>query len=909
VIRRSVVYLVFLCVLVAPAAAHADFGFVPGSVKATALSRDGSVERQAGAHPYSYTVEFELNTGPGGESEGGPMRDLIIDAPPGLVGNPKAIPSCPRQSFEGGIPNCLPSTQIGVLEAFLPGVGSALGPIYNLTPPPGVAAQFGFSSTGFTALQSATVGPEAGYAVRVAAPDLPVEVTEVSATLWGVPADEGHTPERGPETSTGGVKSDAPLLPFLTMPTSCVAPPLLTVSADSKDNPGVFVSETVPAREEAGNPAPMIGCETVPFSPEVGARPTTTSADSASGLDFELSLPNKGLLNPNDGAIAETQPETTEVVFPAGIAVNPSAANGIAACSLAQYKAASLTNPGCPEASKVGTLFAKTPLLTEAIEGSVYLAAPRDNPFSSFLAIYIVARVPERGVLVKQAGEVQADPVTGQLRSIVRGLPPVPYSSFELQLREGPRAPLITPQLCGTYTTQVRLYPFSSPTVATERTAPFTISSGAGGGACAASEAALPLAPKLEAGTIAPLAGAYSPFVFRVSRADGEQRFSSLTATLPKGLSAKLAGVPYCSEPQIAAAKAREVEGGGAQELASPSCPAASQVGTVTVAAGAGSAPYHVQGRAYLAGPYKGAPLSLAIITPGVAGPFDLGAVVARAGLYVNESTAIVTVKSDPIPTILQGIPLDVRSIEVNTNRESFTLNPTSCEVMAVGGEITSTAGAVAPLSNRFQVGGCRNLDFAPKLALSLKGATKRTGHPAFKAVLTQPAGQANIGRTSVALPPTAFIDPDHIANPCTRPQFAEGKCPPASLLGKARVYTPLLGQPLEGLVYFRANGGERELPDVVVDLRGQVRFILVGAVDAIHKKGSEASRVRTTFATVPDAPVSKFVLELKGGKKHGLLVNSTNICKSANRAIVKMRGQNGKTQDFKPKIATSCKK
>ncbi|HEV7562553.1 MAG TPA: hypothetical protein VGO24_03545 [Solirubrobacterales bacterium] len=730
----------------------------------------------------------------------------------------------------------------------------------------------------------------------------------MTATLWGVPADEGHTPERGPEAS-GGVKSEAPLLPYLTMPASCGSPPELTVKADSKSNPGHFIEELVLARDKDGTPISMTGCEAVPFSPKILAAPISNAAGSASGLDFELSLPNRGLLNPKDGAVAETQPQKTEVTLPAGVAVNPSAANGIAACSLAQYKAASLTNLGCPQASKVGTLVAKTPLLDEPIEGSVYLAQPRNNPFNSFLAIYIIARVPERGVLVKQAGEVHADPLTGQLRTTVEGLPPIPYSSFELDLREGPRAPLVTPQICGTYTTTAKLYPFSAPNTPVERTAPFTISSGAGGAGCAFAESALPIHPTLEAGTTTPLAGAYSPFVFRLSRSDGEQRFRSLEATLPKGLAAKLAGVPYCSEPQIAAAVAREVEGGGALEAAVPSCPSASQIGTVNVAAGAGPDPYYVQGKIYLAGPYKGAPLSLAIITPGVAGPFDLGAVVARAGLYVNESTAVVTVKSDPIPTILAGIPLDVRKIVVNTNREAFTLNPTSCEVMAIGGTLTSTTGALAPLSNRFQVGGCRNLDFAPRLSLSMKGATRRTGHPAFKAVLTQPAGQANIGRTSVALPATEFIDNFHIANPCTRPQFAAHNCPAASILGKARAYTPLLDKPLEGLVYFRSNGGERALPDVVADLNGQVHFVLVGAVDALHKQGSEASRVRTTFATVPDAPVSKFVLELKGGKEHGLLVNSTNICKSANRAIVKMRGQNGKSHDFNPKIATSCKK
>jgi hypothetical protein len=281
--------------------------------------------------------------------------------------------------------------------------------------------------------------------------------------------------------------------------------------------------------------------------------------------------------------------------------------------------------------------------------------------------------------------------------------------------------------------------------------------------------------------------------------------------------------------------------------------------------------------------------------------------VVVRAGLYVNELTGQITTVSDPLPTILQGIPLDVRSVTVSVDRPSFTLNPTSCEEKKISGVWTSTTGATAPLSNRFQVGGCKGLDFSPKIAMSLSGATTRAKHPAFKAVLTQAQGQANIKKLSLTLPPTEFVDPNHVANPCTRPQFAAGACPSSSVLGKVRAFTPLLDKPLEGPIYFRANGGERELPDAVADLNGQVHLISVGFVDALHHKGSEESRIRTTIATVPDAPISKVIIELKGGKKHGLLVNSANICKTENRAIVKMAGQNGKTANSEPKIAVKC--
>jgi hypothetical protein len=900
-----------LALLALPAGARAEgpFAFEPGSVSAYAENSNGTTDTQAGSHPYAFNVHFALQKDEKtGRTEGGEMRDLYINLPPGMVGNPLAGPRCPRASFEGG-PDCAPSTQVGIGKAIVPGLGEAYGPLYNIAPPPGMAAQFGYSSLGLTFLAGATVQSEAeeeflSYSVNTTIPNLPLEVTEITATVWGNPADPAHTPERG---NHGGAPSDAPEEAFFTLPTSCQAPPVITVRADSKLAPGIFIHESVPITDKGGNPVTLGGCEAVPFAPQVKVGPSAATAETPAGLGVALALPNHGLLDP--AVTAETEPRKMVLTLPRGISANAAAAGGLGACSQQQFKAASLSDPGCPADSKLGTLIAHSPLLEEAIEGSLYLATPHANPFGTLVALYLVARAPERGVVVKQAGEVQIDPASGQITSSFDDLPPVPYSDLEVRLREGPRAPLTTPTTCDTYTSTAKLYPHSDPATATVKEIPFTISSGANGGACAKSEAQLPNSPTLTAGTTAPLAGAFSPFLFKVSRADGTQRFSSIQASPPPGLSAKLAGVPYCPEAGIAAALARSGEGEGALELLAPSCPAASQIATVIAGAGAGPSPYYVAGKAYLAGPYKGAPLSLVIITPAIAGPFDLGVVAVRAGIYVNEETAKITVKSDPLPSSLHGIPLDVRSASVRVDREGFALNPTNCEPLAVSGTETSLTGASAPLSQSFQVGGCRNLAFTPKLSLSLKGATRRDGHPAFKAVLTQPGGQANISRTSVALPPSEFVDPEHIGSPCTRPQFAAEQCPSISLLGKARAYSPLLEKPLEGNVYFRSNGGARELPDVVLDLRGQVHLVVVGFVDAIHKKGSEASRIRTTIATVPDAPVSKFVLELKGGKEHGLLVNSANICKVPNRAIVKLVGQNGKTHNSKPTIATSCKK
>jgi hypothetical protein len=898
-IRRGFVPVMVLLVFSAlPTAAQADFGFVPGTTKVTAFDTEGRVMTQAGGHPDTFTVEFELNQGGDGKTEGGEMRDAIIDLPPGFVGNPEAVPECTRQQFEGATPRCPGSSQVGVLRATNPGLGETINPIYHVEPSPGAAAELGFSVFNFNVLQSASVRTDEGYGISVGAPNIPIEITSARAVVWGTPADSSHDPERvcadNPGSQIVGCSTDSPRKAFLTMPTSC-SPFELSVEADSRSTPGAYVRETAVLKDAGGDIAPLVGCQSVPFSPAINSAPTTASADSPSGLDFKLSLPNAGVVDPE--GIAETEPLKTEVTLPRGVTVNPSAANGIGACTSAQYRAAA-----CPESSKLGTLFANTPLLDEPIEGALYLAAPHDNPFNSLLALYIIARVPNRGILVKQAGEVHADSVTGQLTTTFDHLPPIPYSSFEVKLREGPRAPLITPQICGSYTTQVNLYPFSAPGSAVVRTAPFTISTGANGGNCASNESQLPNHPTFEAGTTTPLGGTYSPFIFKVSRADGSQRFAGVEAMLPPGLTGKLAGIPYCSEAQIAAATARSAEGQGAVEAASPSCPSASQVGIVNVGAGAGTSPYYVQGKAYLAGPYKGAPLSLVIVTPAIAGPFDLGTVVVRTALYVDPFTAQIRAVSDPLPTILSGIPLDVRSVSLQMNRSNFVLNPTSCESMKVTGSVTSTLGQGAALSNRFKVGGCAGLPFKPNLVISLKGATRRAGHPALKAVVTYPKGMsANIARAQVGLPHSEFLDQGSIKTVCKQADLRAGTCPKKSIYGKAKAWTPLLDKPLEGPVYLGVGFGH-QLPDLVADLNGQVRILAHGKVDTDKQEG-----LRNTFEAVPDAPVSKFVLEMQGGPKKGLLENSTNICKGNHEAEVRFTAHNGKVLSFETPVKAEC--
>jgi hypothetical protein len=908
--RFVLVPIAVALLLLVPQVAQAQFGLVPGSVSVGSTDAEGGLESHAGGHPASLSIHFELKT-VGGETDGGMARDAIVDLPPGFFGNPRAVPVCTREEFDGFRASCPLGTQIGVLKAIIVGIGEVFLPVFNIQPPRGGVAEFGVNSLGFESQQYATVRSNEGYGIRVAATNFPLPVLNATETIWGVPADSSHDAERGEETLDGiapPVSSEAQHLPFLTLPDSCGGSFEVGVRVDSVLAPEAFVGETAKLLDAGGQPAPIVGCSAVPFNPTVFSQPTSTAAGGSSGLDFELKLPNEGLLTP--GGVTESEPVKTEVTLPSGVAVNPSAANGVAGCSPAQYAAATgLSGTGCPEASKIGTLVAKTPLLEEAITGSVYLATPHENPFGSLLGIYIVALAPERGVLVKQAGEVRADPVTGQLTAIFNELPPLPYSSFEFDLREGPRAPLVMPQICGTYETVAKLYPYSNPGTATVKTAPFTVSSASGGGPCAPSEAQLPNTPALEAGVTTPLAGAYSPFVFRVKRSDGEQRLSSVSATLPEGLLGRIAGVPYCPESGIATAGSRSAEGGGALEQASPSCPAASQVGTVTVAAGAGPSPYYVQGKVYLAGPYKDAPLSLEIITPAIAGPFDLGSVAVRAALYVDESTAQIHAVSDPLPRILHGIPLDIRTISLQMDRPDFIFNPTNCSANAVTGEVTTLAGQTASLSNPFAVAGCQGLPFKPAMTISTQGKTSKANGASLTVKVSQKPGEADIHKVDLTLPKVLPARLTTLQQACTAAQFAADPagCPAGSFIGTAKAVTPILSVPMTGPAILVSHGGAA-FPDVVFLLQANergadIRIDLDGKTDI--KKGITYSR----FETVPDAPITSFETSLPQGP-HSVLAATANLCTSKLAIPTELTGQNGaKVNQNTPVTVTGCPK
>lgn len=915
---------------------------------AVAEEEGGGPVTQASSHPFQFTTTLQLNAGavhpaPKAISVGsrniatdqpGLPRNLRFPLPVGLVGNVTAVPQCDIATFLRGVEAinaCPDASAIGVssvtvVESASFGLLRLAVPVFNLPPAFGEPARFGFFVTGVPVLIDTEVDPADEYRItaRVSNASQLAQFLSATTTLWGAPGDPRHDNARGWNCAyfkpTGPCQRPPSLgePAFLRMPIQCTSPLDFGLSLEPWNVPlGTQVSSASFSGET------LNGCNSVPFDPAIESTPTTKLAQNPSGLSFSLKMPNSGLLN-KDG-IAEGQAKKVEVDLPEGMTVNPSQGEGLVGCSPAEYAretANSKPGEGCPDASKVGTVQIATPLLNEEVRGSLYVASPHDNPFGSLLALYMVARVPERGVVIKQAGRVDPDPVTGQLTTTFDDLPPLPFSSFNLEFRPGGRAPLVTPPACGSYDVVARFTPWSAqdpdnpaPDEIVTRTSTFTVDRGVDGGACPGGGTP-PFHPGLLAGSTNNAAGHYSPFNIRLTRTDGEQEFTNFSIKLPPGVVGKLAGIPFCSDAVIAAAKARTGPAGGAEELASPSCPGASQVGRTLVGAGVGSVLTYVPGKLYMAGPYNGSPLSIAAITPVKVGPFDLGTVVVRQALRINPETAEVFVDatgSDPIPHIIQGIETHARDIRVYVDRPDFVLNPTSCEptstastVLGSGRDFGSDADNVpVTVTSPFQAADCASLGFKPRLQLSLKGKTRRGGNPALRAVMRPRAGDANAARISVALPGSEFLDQGHIRTVCTRVQFKAGagngtQCPRGAIYGRARAWTPLFDQPLEGNVFLRSS--EHPLPDLVLALHGLVDVQAVGRIDSVN------GGIRTTFDFVPDAPITKVVVDFGGGKK-SLLENSTNVCLGKPKATVKMTGHNGAVHNFAAPLKASCGK
>ncbi len=853
--KRSLLALIASVLGAAALAAPADAAFELKDLE-VAFEADGSPVVQAGSHPDAFVTSFAFATKEDEELDlpfevpDGSPRDLTITAVPGLAGNPTATPRCTTLQFAAGLGGeCSSATQVGLTRVtFESPVTSTVAPVYNLTPPPGVAAKIGFYVSVVPVTVEAGVNPDPPY--------------NIVASLKNIPQ---VLPVYGSRTEIFGKPGGPSDPPFLTVPRACEGSLPTLFSARSWEEPGIL--ETGEAL------TPGFGfCSKLLLAPEFDAQATSKAASSPTGIDIDLEIDDEGYEDPD--VTADSDIKKAVVTLPEGMTANPSLAEGLATCSPAAYEGEAIgagAGVGCPEASKVGTVEAETPLLEdEVLKGELFIASQNDNPFNSLLALYMVVKDRDLGIIVKLAGRVEPDPETGQLTTTFgepgHELPQFPLSRVHVHLREGGRSPLIAPPLCGTYETKALFTPWANPDNPVEVSSSFEITNGVGGAPCPPGGTP-PFEPGFEAGSINNAAGQHSPFYMRLTRRDGDQDLTRFSARLPPGVVAKLAGVSRCSDAQIAEAKASS----GRDELASPSCPVSSEIGDVLGGAGAGAQLTYVPGKIYMAGPYKGAPLSVVAIVPAVAGPFDVGTVVTQQALRIDPRTAEVRAdgaSSDPLPHILAGIPLAVRDVRVHVDRPNFTLNPTSCdpfqteaELWGGGLDAFSTADDFPVLRTaRFRAANCAALGFKPQLSLTLKGGTKRGDHPALRGVFTPRAGDANLEGMILRLPRSAFLDQAHIRTICTRVQFAADACPEGAIYGHARAITPLLDEPLEGPVYLRSS--DHNLPDFVADLRGLVD------VEAVARIDSKRGGIRATFEDTPDAPLTKVVVNMQGGKR-----------------------------------------
>jgi DNA-binding beta-propeller fold protein YncE len=895
--------------------ATAGPGFGIKSFDVSFFNEDGSPDTQAGSHPYRMVTSIVLNTAAIQREKtadsryvdlpDGNVRDIVTDLPPGLVGDPNATAmKCTLAQLEhvggetGGGGHCPPESQVGELEAQF-GEGAVeptlKEPVYNTVPPPGVAAQIGANFVLPEVFVDVGVHAGGDYPLQASAVGIsglePLIATRL--TIFGLVGQANY----GNEVINGNVDSRKP---FLTLPTGCTGPLKSTVRANSYQNPDSFVEEKTMTHDGAGQPLALTGCSKLEFPPTITVSPDSTDASTSSGLTVGVHVSQKAAFNPE--GLAESALRDTTVTLPEGVALNPAGADGLEACSegLAGFtgfdefnsefepgvKTATFTpempsplQPGsnfCPEGSKIGTVQIKTPLLPDPLEGAVYLAAQNANPFGSLVAMYMFVEDPVSGSIIKLTGEVKLSD-TGQIVTTFKNTPDLPFEDLELHFFGGERAPLSTPSRCGTYTTKAVFVPWDG-NGPVEPTSSFTIDHGPNGGPCPG--ASLPFNPSLTAGTTNIQAGAFSPFTMTMSRADGQQNLQAISLKMPPGLSGLLTGVELCGEAQANAG----------------TCGPNSLIGETIVSVGVGNAPFTVTGgKVYLTGPYKGAPFGLSIVNPAKAGPYDLGQVIVRAKIEVDPVTADLMVTSDneglyKIPTIIDGIPLQIKHVNVTINRSGFTFNPTNCNPMSITGSLDSTEGSTQALSVPFQATNCAALAFKPGFKVSTSGKTSRSKGASLSVKLTYPrapfGSQANIKSVKVDLPRQLPSRLTTLQKACTDHTFNHNPaaCPAASIVGHAKAVTPLIPVPLEGPAYFVSHGGAK-FPELVIVLQGYGVTLDLHGETFISKAGITSS----TFHTVPDAPVGSFELMLPEGANSALAANG-NLCSLTKTVLVKRK-------------------
>jgi hypothetical protein len=919
------------------------------------LNDTGTPATAGGAQPFQLTTTLVTNQNASRQSVALP-KDLSFTLPPGMVGNPTAVAQCNEADFAALVLEtnlCPPDSAVGVATVVayepLAGIVVKTVPVFNLVPAKGEPARFGLEVIGKIPIVIDTAvraGRDYEVIATVHNTTQVASLLSSQVTLWGDPGDPRHNDSRGWECVAGGafakevgracpVTSAESETPFLRTPTSCESDPAAepvtsTVSADSWADPATPVEDTYTWTTGTLEPLGFQNCAQLPFTPQVAVAPEVHTAATPTGLMVDVKVPQQALLEPEK--LAQADVRDSKVTLPAGVELNPAAANGLEACperaegghegigfegfqkfsgAEAQPETATFTPtfrftreevegrtlpPSCPEASKVGVVHIKTPLLPHELEGSVYLASPAPNgepgknPFDSLVALYIVAEDDEAGVLVKLAGKGELNEGSLRVGTSFSGAPQVPFEELQLELFGGPKASLSTPAFCGDYATEAVFTPWSgngavNPTTPGEE---FAISSGAGGGACPAGS--LPFNPEFLAQSVSAQAGAFTGFDLELVRPDGDQALSTVSMHLPQGDAALLSAVELCGEAQAAAS----------------ACPEGSLVGEATAVAGLGQEPYVQRGgRVYITGPYGGAPFGLEIVTPADAGPFNLGYVTVRSRLYISPENASVTIVSDPLPTQLKGIPLQLKRVLVDVNRPDFEFNPTNCSPMEIDGTITGSEGASAAVSSPYRVENCARLPFAPALSASVTGHASKADGTTFRVKVTSKGlGQANIAKVDLQLPKQLPSRLPTIQKACLASVFEANPatCDEGSLIGTATIHTPVLKNALSGPAYLVSHGNAA-FPDVEFVLQGEgIKLVLDGKTQI--KNGITYSK----FESAPDAPFTTFETVLPAGPHSALTANVAErkhfeLCGETLQMPTTITGQNGTVIERDTKI------
>ena len=893
----------------------------------TPENEDGSLDVQAASHPYQLTTTLDLNETLAPESEGAPelepaaptlMRNLSLQLPPGLLGNPQAVAQCPDVDFasigENDVNACPADSAIGVALVTLNLASPPLGfftesvPVFNLVPAPGEPARFGLEDTKVPIILDTSVRTDGDYGVNVTIHNTTQAAQLLSSrvTLWGEPENESHDASRGwaclRHKEVNGETCSPPrersIAPFLTLPSSCLG------AIDTHINAEAWSAASAEAeyvfQNGLGEPLQSLeGCQYEPYNPRLSIQPVeehegqtpganVTSASTPAGLDVEVSLPAE------EHGLGEAAVRSTTVTLPAGVQLSPSAANGLQACSQSEigYEGPGNTqdpySPGtseplrfspapasCPEASKVGTVHIKSPDLSHELEGGVYIAQQTANPFGSLFALYIVAEDPALGIRVKLAGEVSLNEETGQITSTFADTPQVPFESLRLRFFEGSRASLSTPAFCGTYTTLASFTPWSSPTPLA-REAGFAITSGPEGSGCADP---LPFAPTLKAGSASPQAGAFTSFSLTLGDPDPDQRLSALSVHLPAGIAAILASLTPCPEPQAAQGQ----------------CGPQSLIGQSLASAGLGGEPYELPGQVYLTGPYEGAPFGIEVVTPAVAGPFNLGKVTVRSRIEVDPHTAAVTITSDPIPTIIKGVPAQIKQLTVTVDREGFEFNPTNCSPTTITATLSGAQGATSNSSYPFQAQNCASLPFNPGVSAGTQGRTSKADGASLGLTFKSKTGEAHVAKTILTIPAILPARLTTIQKACVASVFEANPadCPAGSDIGTAIVHTPVLQHAVAGPIYLVSHGNAA-WPDAELVLQGEGITVILDGQTAI-KKGITTS----SFQTVPDVPFETVEATLPEGPHSALTTNLPlkdhySLCGQHLTIPTQLTGQNG---------------